>query len=167
MTEKLRVAVVQQPPVLLDRDATTKTVVEAIEQVGAEGARLVVFPETFIPGYPAWIWHLRPGDDYHATSAIHHELLANSVDLTGDDLAPVQEAAARAGVVVVCGVHERDGSFSRADPLQHAGDHRRGRLSAQPAPQAHAHQPRADGLGPGRRLGTARRGRPTWAASAG
>ena len=52
--------------------------------------------------------------DYDTTSEIHAQLLANSVDLTGDDLRPVQEAAASHGVVVVCGVHEREGSFSRA-----------------------------------------------------
>jgi nitrilase len=110
----VRAAVVQRPPVLLDRDATMKVTVEAISEVAAAGAGLVVFPETYIPGYPVWIWKLRPGNDYSTTSDIHAQLLANSVDLTTDDLSPVQEAAARSGVVVVCGVHEREGSFSRA-----------------------------------------------------
>ena len=110
----VKVAVVQQPPVLLDRDATTKLAVDAVAEAAAAGAGLVVFPETFLPGYPVWIWGLRPGGDFDLTSEIHARLLANSVDLTGDDLAPVQDAAARHGVVVVCGVHEREGSFSRA-----------------------------------------------------
>ena len=110
----VKVAVVQQPPVLLDRDATTKLAVDAVAEAAAAGAGLVVFPETFLPGYPVWIWGLRPGGDFDVTSEIHARLLANSVDLTGDDLAPVQDAAARHGVVVVCGIHEREGSFSRA-----------------------------------------------------
>jgi nitrilase len=112
-SDSVKVAVVQRPPVLLDRDATVKVVVEAISEVAADGAGLVVFPETFIPGYPAWIWNLRPGNDYHTTSAIHRELVANSIDLAVDDLTAVRESAARAGVVVMCGVHERDGKFSR------------------------------------------------------
>jgi nitrilase len=88
--------------------------VDAIGEVAAAGATLVVFPETFIPGYPAWIWNLRPGEDYTLTEQIHGELVANSVDLATDDLSPVREAATRHGVVVVCGIHEREGEFSRA-----------------------------------------------------
>ncbi|MDQ1603181.1 MAG: nitrilase [Actinomycetota bacterium] len=107
-------AVVQRPPALLDRDETIKIVVDAVSEVASAGAGLVVFPETFVPGYPVWIWGLRPQSDYDTTSEIYAQLLANSVDLTGDDLRPVQEAAASHGVVVVCGVHEREGSFSRA-----------------------------------------------------
>ena len=91
-----------------------KVAVEAVAEVAAEGAGLVVFPETFIPGYPAWIWQLRPGGDYALSSELHALLLAGSVDLTTDDLAPLQEAAASNKVVVVCGIHEREGSYSRA-----------------------------------------------------
>jgi len=110
----VKVAVVQRPPVLLDRDASLKVAVDAIAEVAAAGAGLAVFPETFIPGYPAWIWNLRPGADYGLTSKIHSQLLANSIDLTTDGLGPLQDAAAQAGVVVMCGIHEREGSFSHA-----------------------------------------------------
>jgi len=99
----VKVAVVQRPPVLLDRDASVKVAVDAIAEVAAAGAGLAVFPEAFIPGYPIWIWNLRPGGDYELTSHIHTQLLANSIDLSTDELGPVQEAAARSGVVVVCG----------------------------------------------------------------
>jgi nitrilase len=74
----------------------------------------VVFPEAYVPGYPVWIWRLQPEADYSLTSEIHRQLLANSVDLAADGLRPLREAAADRGVVVVCGVHERDGAFSRA-----------------------------------------------------
>ena len=52
--------------------------------------------------------------DFELTSAIHRELLANSVDLVADGLRPLRDAAAERGVVVVCGIHEREGEFSRA-----------------------------------------------------
>jgi nitrilase len=110
----VKVAVVQRPPVLLDRDTTLKTAVEAVSEVADAGAGLAVFPETYVPGYPVWIWSLRPGNDYQLSQDIHTQLLANTVDLTTDDLAPLQHAAAERGVVVVCGIHEREGSFSRA-----------------------------------------------------
>lgn len=115
MSDQLvKVAVVQRPPVLLDRDATMKAAVDAVSEVADAGAGLVVFPETFLPGYPVWIWSLRPGGDYALSETIHSQLLANSVDLASDDLDPLREVAAARGVVVVCGIHEREGEFSRA-----------------------------------------------------
>jgi hypothetical protein len=51
-----RVAVVQHPPVLLHRDKTIKRGVELLEEAAAGGARLVSFPETWLPGYPEWLW---------------------------------------------------------------------------------------------------------------
>jgi nitrilase len=112
--QSVKVAVVQRPPVLLDREATLKAAVEAVSELADAGAGLAVFPETYLPGYPVWIWSLRPGDDYGLSQDIHAHLLGNTVDLSTDDLAPLQQAAAERGVVVVCGVHEREGSFSRA-----------------------------------------------------
>ena len=108
------VAVVQRPPVLLDRDSTIKNAVEHLHEAADAGARLAVFPETYIPGYPVWVWKLRPGADYDLADEIHHQLIDNSVDLVADDLRPLREAAAERGLVVVCGVHERDGRHSRA-----------------------------------------------------
>jgi nitrilase len=112
-TEPFLVAVVQRPPVLLNREATLKGAVKHLHEAADAGARLLVFPETYIPGYPAWIWKLKPGSDYDLTDRIHRELLDNSVDLAADDLRPLREAAAQRNVVVVCGVHERDGAHSR------------------------------------------------------
>jgi nitrilase len=110
----VRVAVVQRPPVLLDRATTLGIAIEHLQAAAAGGAELVVFPEAFIPGYPAWIWKLRPGDDHELASLIHSRLMANSVDLAANDLQALKEAAAQLAVVVVIGVQERDGMFSRA-----------------------------------------------------
>ena len=114
VSSPLRVAVVQRPPVLLNRDATMKAAVQHLHEAADSGAALIVFPETYVPGYPVWIWSLRPGGDYELTGRIHRELLENSVDLTSGDLQPLRDAAAERGVVVVVGIHERDGQFSRA-----------------------------------------------------
>jgi nitrilase len=110
----VRVAVVQEPPVLLDREATLAAAVGHLRRAADGGARLVVFPEAYVPGYPVWIWRLRPEADYELTSAIYRELLANSVDLVADGLRSLRDVAAERGVVVVCGIHEREGEFSRA-----------------------------------------------------
>ena len=58
-----KVAVVQQPPVVLDRVQTVNSAASYVAEAAAKGATLVVFPETFIPCYPVWIWRLRPGTD--------------------------------------------------------------------------------------------------------
>ena len=54
--QKYRVAVVQAAPVFLDLDATVDKTIALIEQAAAQGAKLIAFPETFIPGYPWQIW---------------------------------------------------------------------------------------------------------------
>lgn len=108
-----RVAVVQHPPVALNRQKTLARGVELLDEAAAGGARLVSFPETWVPGYPEWIWRLRPGDDYGLSGDIHKRLLENSVDLKAGHLKPIQAAAKRLKVTVSIGIHERDGEFSR------------------------------------------------------
>ena len=110
----VRVAIVQQPPVLLDREATLEAAVAHLHAASGAGARMVVFPETYIPGYPAWIWRLRPGADHDLTGEIHQRLVDNSIDLAADGLRPLRDAAAELHLVVACGVHERDGAFGRS-----------------------------------------------------
>jgi nitrilase len=108
-----RVAVVQHPPVALNRQKTIARGVELLDEAAAGGAKLVSFPETWVPGYPEWVWRLRPGDDYGLSADIHKLLLESSVDLKAGQLKPIQSAARRLKVTVSIGIHERDGEFSR------------------------------------------------------
>src|ERR1700682_1811048 len=107
-----RVAVVQHPPVTLHRAKTLERGVELLEEAAAKGARLVSFPETWLPGYPEWLWRLRPGTDFELTSEIHGRLIENAVDLSAGDLKPLQAAARRVKVTGSIGIPERDGEFS-------------------------------------------------------
>lgn len=108
------IAIAQLAPVFLDRSGTIAKAVTAVGEAAERGAQLIVFPEAFIPGYPAWMWRLRPGTDMALTEQLHARLQANAVDLAADDLAPLQQAAAQHGLTIVCGLHERDGDFSRS-----------------------------------------------------
>lgn len=107
-----KVAVIQKPPVLLDRQKTIASMLDSIDEAVAEGASLLVFPEAYIPGYPTWVWRLRPGGDMALAADIHARLRENAVDLASDVLQPVQDSAARHGVTIIVGVHELESEFS-------------------------------------------------------
>jgi nitrilase len=107
MPESVRVAIVQKPPVVLDRDGTIKKTVEYLDEVSVEGAQLAVFPETFIPGYPFWAWYVHPIDDFQTRNEIYGRLLENSVDIERGDLDPIQRRVADHGLTVVIGINER------------------------------------------------------------
>ena len=74
-------AIVQKPPVFLDKPRTIEAAVAAVAEAKAKGAELVVFTEAFIPGYPTWIWRLRPGGDWDLSEQLHQRLLNNAVNL--------------------------------------------------------------------------------------
>lgn len=52
---KFKVAAAHAAPVFMDKAATIKKTVKLIEQAAADNVKLLVFPETFIPGYPVGI----------------------------------------------------------------------------------------------------------------
>ncbi len=109
-----KVAIIQTPPVFLDRDKTLQKAVELVGLAAAQGARLIIFPEAFVPGYPAWIWRLRPGGDWDLSERLHARLLENAVNLDANQLAPLCSAAKAHDVCVVCGMNEREGQLGRA-----------------------------------------------------
>lgn len=107
-----QVAVAQRPPVLLDLEATMDRAVSTVEEAATNGSKLLVFPEAYLPGYPTWIWRLRPGGDMALSGEIHSRLRENSVDIDAGDLRPLCDAAATHNMTVVCGLNERDGRYS-------------------------------------------------------
>ena len=109
-----KIAIIQESPVLLDRSKTIKNAVQLIEQAASANAELIVFPEAFISGYPAWIWRLRPGGDWDINESLHSRLLGSAVDIDAGDLEPLCDVARKRRVTVVCGMNERDSRLSKA-----------------------------------------------------
>jgi nitrilase len=107
-----KIAVIQKPPVLLDRERTVAGALQSIDEAASSGASLLVFPEAHLPGYPTWIWRLRPAADMNLASEIHARLRQQAIDLEGNDLAPIREAAAKHRLTIVLGMHEIDRRFS-------------------------------------------------------
>ncbi|MGQ0646343.1 MAG: carbon-nitrogen hydrolase family protein [Gemmatimonadaceae bacterium] len=73
------------------------------------GARLVVFPETWIPGYPIWFDVCRDAGlwDHGPTKRLHARYAAASVDVAGTEGAALSEVARSLGITLVVGVSER------------------------------------------------------------
>ena len=107
-------AIVQIPPVFLDKNKTIESAVSRVGEAAGSGAELIVFTETFIPGYPTWIWRLRPGGDWNLSEDLHARLLNNAVNLESGDMRPLYQAARKHNVTVVCGIEERDGKLGRS-----------------------------------------------------
>jgi predicted amidohydrolase len=108
----VRVAAVQAAPAFLNREATVEKAVGLIAEAAAGGAGLVAFPETWIPGYPAWIFGAAGWDDA-AQKRVFGRLNANAVEVPGPAVDALCAAAKEAGVVVAIGMTERDAKTSR------------------------------------------------------
>ena len=110
MTETIRVAVVQDAPVLFDLDKTLDRVERLTKDAGSNGARLVLFPEAFVGGYPQGLTF---GAVVGSRTPEGHELYrrywANSLELSGPAFERIRGTAADAGVFLALGAIERDG----------------------------------------------------------
>ncbi|MAL01638.1 MAG: hypothetical protein CL536_05765, partial [Alcaligenaceae bacterium] len=102
---KFRAAAVHAASVFLNREASIEKACRLIEESAEQGADLVAFPETFVPGYPFWIWTHTPTRG----APLYYELFTNSVEVGTEATDRIGAAARRAGVYVVLGVSERDG----------------------------------------------------------
>jgi aliphatic nitrilase len=103
-----KAAVVQAAPVFLDLDATVDKTIDLMKQAAAGGAQLIAFPETWLPGYPWWIWLGAPAWGMQFVG----RYFDNSPAADGSELARIQTAAAALGLYVSLGVSERaDGSL--------------------------------------------------------
>ena len=57
---RFRAAAVQASPVYLNPSATADKAASLVREAAGNGAKLVAFPEVFVPGYPYWNWITDP-----------------------------------------------------------------------------------------------------------
>ena len=105
MLNQYKVAVVQAAPVFLDQDATLEKGIALIKEAAGNGARLIGFPETWIPGYPWWIWLDCPIDGLRFVQQYHE----NSLRKDSPQLQKLCDAARENDIFVVMGASERAG----------------------------------------------------------
>ena len=135
--QKYKVAVVQAAPVFLDLDATVDKTIALIEEAAAKGAKLIAFPETFIPGYPWQIWLGAPA--WAIGRGFVQRYFDNSLVLDSPQAEKIRNAVKRAKLTAVLGaVRTR-----RRQPLYRAMADRPRRRNHRQAPQAAADPCRA------------------------
>ncbi|KXS10161.1 aliphatic nitrilase [Gonapodya prolifera JEL478] len=100
---KVKVSVVQAEPVWLDLQGGVAKTIELIKEAGAAGAKLIVFPETWIPGYPNYVWMMKVAEQF----PFHQRYIENSLATDGPEMLSIRRAARDAGVMVSLGYSER------------------------------------------------------------
>jgi nitrilase len=103
----VRVAAVQATPVILDAAASVEKAVGLIGQAAADGAELVVLPETFVPLYPSGEW-AKAAAGFGGFDEFWERLWSNSVEVPGPLVDELAEACAEHGVYCAIGVNERE-----------------------------------------------------------
>ncbi len=108
MKEPVRVACVQAESVVLERGPTIEKIESLAEEVAANGARLALFPEAFIPVYPSnrWVRYLAgwSGDD--DARRVHARLAQESLTIPGPDSDRLAQTAERHGLWLAVGANE-------------------------------------------------------------
>jgi nitrilase len=104
-------AAAQIAPVFMDREATIDKVCETIVEAAKNGAKIIVFPEVLVPGYPDWVWVVPPGRS-GMNASLYGELLDQAVTIPSAATDRLCKAARQAGAYVVIGVDERNAEAS-------------------------------------------------------
>ncbi|MGV2292299.1 carbon-nitrogen hydrolase family protein [Trinickia sp. YCB016] len=102
-----KAAVVQAAPVFLDLDGAVDRAVSLIAEAGREGAQLIAFPETWIPGYPSHIWLGSPA--WAMEQGFVQRYFDNALQYGTPQAERISSAAAAHKITVSLGFAERDG----------------------------------------------------------
>src|SRR6516164_786477 len=97
-----KVAAAHVAPVFLDTDRSVKKACSVIEEAAGNGARLIAFPEAFLPGFPVWAALDAP----IRTHELLKRLAASALVIDGPELVRVRQTARRNGIFVSIGFTE-------------------------------------------------------------
>ena len=108
MKNKVKIAIVQENPVQENLAACLSRTIELIEEAAGKGADLVVFGETWLPGYPAWLdycpevafWNHEP------TKQVFTWMHQNGVEVPGPVTERLGALARKHQLALVIGVNE-------------------------------------------------------------
>lgn len=104
MNKPITVACVQAAPLFMNLEGTVDKTIKLIEEAAARGAELIAFPETWIPGYPWFLWLNSPAVNMPLVYDYHQ----NSLVLDSVQAKRIADAARQNSMMVVLGFSERD-----------------------------------------------------------
>lgn len=113
MNKETKIAAAQLSPVYLNKEKTVNKACDAISEAGKHGAKLIVFPEAFISGYPDWVWHIPP-EETSQLNKLYVDLVENAVSIPDNSTKKLCEAAKSANINVVIGMNERNSETSNS-----------------------------------------------------
>jgi len=95
MPDRISVAIVQAAPVFLNLEASLAKAITFVEQAARNGAQLVAFGETWLPGYPAWLDYCSDVAlwDHEPSKKVFARLRQNSVTVPGKEIGRLAEIA--------------------------------------------------------------------------
>jgi nitrilase len=103
------VAVVQDASVVLDREASLEKTITLAREAARTGAKLVLFPEAFIPGYPRGLsFGATVGNRSAEGRALFRRYAENAITVPGPETEQLSATAAELGIHLAVGVIERD-----------------------------------------------------------
>ena len=97
-----KVAAAHVAPVFLDTDRSVEKACSVIQEAADNGARLIAFPEAFVPGFPVWAALEAP----IRTHELFQRLAVSAIKIDGPELARIWEAARQKRIVVSMGFTE-------------------------------------------------------------
>lgn len=108
---KVTVCVVQDSPVFFDKDKTIDKIETITRQYAKQGCELIVFPESFIPGYPrGFSFGAKIGSRTDEGRKLYSEYHKNSFDCEGKEMKRLEQLAKTENVYLVVGVTEKQES---------------------------------------------------------
>lgn len=106
---KVKVAVVQESPVFFDKEKTIQKIENRVKKYAKTGCNLVVFPESFIPGYPrGFTFGANIGSRTKEGRELYSEYYKNSIDIESEDLKRLEKLANSEKTYLVIGVTEKE-----------------------------------------------------------
>jgi len=109
MNRAIRVAIVQEGAEPLNLEASMQKMERLIRTAAPSGVQLMVFGETWLTGYPAWLdfspnaarWNHPP------VKKVFARMVTNSISVPGPETERIASWAREFGMVVVLGINER------------------------------------------------------------
>ncbi len=109
MTQPLTIGIIQHSPVYFDLSQSLEKAKDLIHDASHRGAELIVFGETWLSGYPAWLDHCPEVAiwDHPGTKDAYVHMYHSSICVPGNETKELANIARQLGIYLIIGCNER------------------------------------------------------------